>query len=68
MFGLNPQSFTATDGQTTFTPTVPPVSNCQVYLNGALEDPGAGNDYQISGSNIVFNNGLIAGDKVRIVQ
>lgn len=37
-----------------------------VYLNGILQDPGAGNDYTISGGTVTFADAPTVGDKVRV--
>ena len=37
-----------------------------VFLNGILQDPGAGNDYTISGANITFADAPVSGDKIRV--
>lgn len=43
-----------------------PVSGSEhVYLNGILQDVGAGNDYTISGATITFAEAPTTGDKVR---
>lgn len=43
----------------------PQVSSLQFYLNGQLLDPGAGNDYTISGTTITALFAPITGDKLR---
>jgi hypothetical protein len=61
------QYFTASAGQTTFTPSFG-ISSPWVYVNGTKQRPGASFDYTVSGSNVVFNNGLQSGDVVEIIQ
>lgn len=51
----------------TFTLANTPVSGSEhVYLNGILQDVGAGNDYTISGATITFLTAPISGDKIRV--
>lgn len=51
----------------TFTLANTPVSGTEhVYLNGILQDPGAGQDYTISGSTITYLAAPISGDKIRV--
>lgn len=38
----------------------------EVYLNGLQQEPGAGNDYTISGAAITYLTAPIAGDKIRV--
>lgn len=38
----------------------------QVFLNGLLQEPGAGNDYTISGANITFLSAPQTGDRIRV--
>lgn len=52
---------------TTFTLTNTPVSGSEsVYLNGLLQEPGAGNDYTISGATITYLTAPVSGDKIRV--
>jgi hypothetical protein len=44
----------------------PKVGTEDVYVNGVLQDSGAGNDYTISGSTITMLYALTAGDKIRV--
>jgi len=44
----------------------PVVGSEEVYLNGILQEPGAGNDYTISGSTITYLTAPVTGDKVRV--
>lgn len=37
-----------------------------VYLNGILQEPGAGNDYTISGTGITYLTAPVTGDKIRV--
>lgn len=38
----------------------------EVYLNGLLQEPGAGNDYTISGLNITYLTAPTTGDRLRV--
>jgi hypothetical protein len=38
----------------------------QVFLNGILQEPGAGNDYTISAATITYLTAPVAGDKIRV--
>jgi hypothetical protein len=38
----------------------------QVYLNGILQEPGAGNDYTISGATITYLTAPATGDRLRV--
>lgn len=38
----------------------------EVYLNGILQEPGAGNDYTISAATITYLTAPVTGDKVRV--
>ena len=52
---------------TAFTLASTPVTGTeQVFLNGLLLDPGAGNDYTISSASITFLSAPTTGDKVRV--
>ena len=52
---------------TTFTLANTPISGTeQVYLNGVLQEPGAGNDYTISTNTITYLTAPISGDKIRV--
>lgn len=52
---------------TDFTLANTPISNSEsVYLNGLLQDVGAGNDYTISGAVITFLTAPVSGDKIRV--
>lgn len=68
IFGSADQYFTATAGQTTFTPTATPAPFCMVFLNGQKQRPGSSFDYQITAGNVVFTSGLMAGDLVEVIQ
>lgn len=51
------------DVNTTFTLAATPVAGKEhVYLNGLLQNVGAGNDYTISGDTITFNTAPATGD------
>lgn len=50
----------------TFTLANTPISNTEmVYLNGILLEPGAGNDYTISGSTITMLSAPATGDRLK---
>lgn len=52
---------------TTFTlANTPTAGTEQVFLNGILQEPGAGNDYTISGSTITYLTAPLTGDKIRV--
>lgn len=52
---------------TTFTLANTPVAGSEeVYLNGILQEPGAGNDYTISGATITYLTAPVTGDKLRV--
>lgn len=38
----------------------------EVYLNGLLQEPGAGNDYTISGDTITYLTAPLTGDRLRV--
>jgi hypothetical protein len=62
-------SGTVNGSNTAFTLANTPVSNTeQVFVNGVLQNPGAGNDYTISTTTITFLSGAIpqTGDIVRV--
>lgn len=44
----------------------PLVGTEEVYLNGLLQEPGAGNDYTISGSAITYLAAPLTGDRLRV--
>jgi hypothetical protein len=44
----------------------PVVGSEEVYLNGLLQEPGALNDYTISGASITFNAAPLAGDRLKV--
>lgn len=51
----------------TFTLANTPVSGSEeVYLNGLLQEPGAGNDYTISGATITYLAAPLTGDRIRV--
>lgn len=52
---------------TAFTLANTPIAGSEeVYLNGLQQEPGAGNDYTISGAAITYLTAPIAGDKIRV--
>ena len=52
---------------TAFTLANTPIAGTEeVYLNGILQDPGAGADYTISGNAITYLTAPISGDKIRV--
>lgn len=52
---------------TAFTLANTPIAGTeQVFLNGLLQEPGAGNDYTISGAAITYLTAPVAGDKIRV--
>lgn len=51
----------------TFTLANTPVSGTeQVFLNGILQEPGAGNDYTISGGTITYASAPTSSDRIRV--
>ncbi|WP_394999741.1 hypothetical protein, partial [Acinetobacter sp.] len=44
----------------------PTASTECVFLNGILQEPGAGNDYTISGATITYLTAPTTGDKIRV--
>ena len=51
----------------TFTLANTPVAGSeQVYLNGLLQDPGAGNSYTIAGSTITFLSAPLTNDEIHV--
>jgi hypothetical protein len=58
---------TVNGSNTAFTLANTPIAGTeQVYLNGLLQEPGAGNDYTISTNTITYLTAPIAGDKIRV--
>jgi hypothetical protein len=52
---------------TTFTLANTPFANTEmVFLNGILQEPGAGNDYTISGLTITYLTAPVTGDRLRV--
>lgn len=52
---------------TTFTLANTPLANTEmVFLNGILQEPGAGNDYTISGATITYLTAPVTGDRLRV--
>lgn len=55
------------DSNTTFVLAASPVAGSEsVFLNGLLQEPGAGNDYTISGATITFAAAPTVGDRIRV--
>lgn len=60
-------SGTVNGSNTAFTlANTPTVGSEEVYLNGILQEPGAGADYTISGSAITYLTAPLTGDKIRV--
>jgi hypothetical protein len=60
-------SGTVNGSNTAFTLANTPIAGTeQVFLNGLLQEPGAGNDYTISTNTITYLTAPIAGDKIRV--
>jgi hypothetical protein len=58
---------TINGSNTTFTLANTPLSGTEmVFLNGILQDAGAGNDYTISGGTITMLAAPATGDKLRV--
>ena len=58
---------TVNGSNTTFTLANTPIANTeQVFLNGLLLEPGAGNDYTISTNTITFLTAPVTGDRLRV--
>jgi len=52
---------------TTYTLASTPLAGTeQVFLNGILQEPGAGNDYTISGGTITYLTAPVTGDRLRV--
>ena len=52
---------------TTFTLAATPTAGTEeVFLNGILQEPGAGNDYTISGATITYLAAPLTGDRLRV--
>jgi hypothetical protein len=52
---------------TTFTLAATPTAGTEeVFLNGILQEPGAGNDYTISGATITYLTAPATGDRIRV--
>jgi hypothetical protein len=52
---------------TTYTLANTPISNTEMlYVNGLLQEPGAGNDYVISGATITMQSAPVTGDRMRV--
>lgn len=52
---------------TTYTLANTPIAGSEeVFLNGILQEPGAGNDYTISGATITYLTAPATGDKIRV--
>jgi hypothetical protein len=51
----------------TFTLANTPVAGTdEVFLNGILQEAGAGNDYVLTGTSLVFNTAPLSGDRVKV--
>jgi hypothetical protein len=60
-------SGTVNGSNVTFTLANTPTAGTEhVYLNGLLQEPGAGNDYTISGAAITYLTAPLANDKIRV--
>lgn len=60
-------SGTLNGSNTTFTlANTPTAGTEEVFLNGILQEPGAGNDYTISGGTITYLAAPVSGDKIRV--
>lgn len=60
-------SGTVNGSNTAFTlANTPTVGSEQVFLNGILQEPGAGNDYTISGTAITYLTAPVTGDRLRV--
>ncbi len=46
--------------------STPVTGSEMVFLNGLLQEPGSGNDYQISGATITFEFAPATGDRIRV--
>lgn len=58
---------TVNGSNTAFTlANTPLVGTESVFLNGILQEPGAGNDYTISGTAITYLTAPVTGDKIRV--
>ena len=58
---------TINGSNTTFTlANTPVVGSEEVFLNGILQEPGAGNDYTISGGTITYLTAPATGDRLRV--
>lgn len=52
---------------TTYTLANTPIAGSEmVFLNGILQEPGAGNDYTISGATITYLAAPLTGDRIRV--
>lgn len=52
---------------TAFTLANTPIAGTEmVFLNGILQEPGAGNDYTISGATITYLTAPVSGDRLRV--
>ncbi len=62
-----PPTGTVNGVNTTFTLAGTPITGTeQVFLNGILQEPGAGNDYTISGGSITYLTAPATGDRLRV--
>lgn len=60
-------SGTINGSNVTFTLAYTPYANSEeVFLNGLLQEPGAGNDYTISGLTITYLTAPVTGDRLKV--
>ena len=58
---------TVNGSNTIFTLAATPTAGTEeVFLNGILQEPGAGNDYTISGATITYLAAPLTGDRLRV--
>ncbi len=59
---LQTDTFTSTNGQTTFTASVTPVYTIYFSVNGSIQRPST--NYTVTGSNAVLSSGIPSGNDV----
>lgn len=60
-------SGTINGSNTAFTLANTPIAGTEmVFLNGIMQEPGAGNDYTISGATITYLTAPVTGDRLRV--